>query len=200
MMKGLRIGLVLLISVFFVACGPVNVPPVSSYAITNLNPAPTSHYAATRYTILVSSPSASPGYQTSSMIYMVKPYELKSFADNQWVAPPAQMLLPLLVQSIRKTGHFAAVVSPPFAGLTNFHVDTQLLKLQQEFFTTPSVIRMSVQASLVSNLTSRVVASRLFEVIIPTQKDNPYGGVVAANQAANQIAERIAQFTAQNAR
>jgi cholesterol transport system auxiliary component len=195
-----RLGLILLSSIFLVACGPLSMPPVTTYTLTNLHHSHAPLYSTTHLTLLVSNPVASPGYQSAAMIYMVTPYELKSFADNRWVASPAQMLLPILVQAVRKTGYFAAVVSPPFAGITNYHLDTQVLKLQQEFLLPNSVVRLSVQASLVSNYTSRVVASRLFEITVPTQTNNPYGGVLAANQAAAVITHRIAEFCKQYAR
>lgn len=199
-MKGWRLLVVLGSSIFFVACGPIATAPVSSYTLTSLQTAHTPARTITHLSLLVSTPVASPGYQTSAMIYMITPYELKSFADNRWVAPPGQMLLPLFVQSIRNTGYFSAVVSPPFSGLTRYHLDTQLLKLQQEFLLPTSVVRFSVQASLVSSRTSLVVASRLFEVVVPTQTNNPYGGVLAANQAAAIVSDRIAKFCMRYAR
>lgn len=182
-------------SLFLTSCGPIATAPVATYAITELNISKAPSTARTRRTLLVSTPMASPGYQTAAMIYMMTPYELKAFAHNRWVAPPAQMLLPLFVQSIRRTGYFVAVVSPPFSGITNYHLDTQILKLQQEFLLPNSVVRLSVQASLISGRTSRVIASRLFQVVVPAQTNNPYGGVIAANRAAAIISERIAAFT-----
>jgi cholesterol transport system auxiliary component len=193
-MKQWRLLLILLSSLFLAACGPVATPPVSSYTLTNLQTAHAPAHTVTHSSLLVSNPVASPGYQTAAMIYMITPYELKAFANNRWVAPPAQMLLPLLVQAVRNTGYFSAVVSPPFAGITDYHLDTQLLKLQQEFLLPNSVVRLSVQASLISSHTSQVVASRLFEVVVVAQTNNPYGGVLAANQAAAIISNRIAKF------
>lgn len=195
-----RLFLLLVSSIFMTACGPIATPPISSYTLTNLKSVSVPSKSASHLSLLVSNPIASPGYQTAAMIYMITPYELRTFADNRWVAPPAQMLLPIFVQAIRKTGYFIAVVSPPFAGVTSYHLDTQLLKLQQEFLLPNSVVRLSIQASLVSSRTSQVVASRLFEVVMVTQTNNPYGGVLAANQAAAIVSEQIAQFCMRYAR
>ena len=79
---------------------------------------------------------------------------------------------------------------PPFAGITNYRVDTQLLK----FMLPISRVRLAVQASLINNVNNRVIASRLFEVVIPAPANNPYSGVLAANKAAAIVSRRIAQF------
>lgn len=193
-MKWWRLSLIVISSILMTACGPVSTAPVSSYTIAQLQIARAPIRSQTSLSLLVSNPIASPGYQTAAMVYMMTPYELKSFANNRWVAPPAQMLLPVFVQALRNTGYFYAVVSPPFAGLTDYHLDTQILKLQQEFLLPTSMVRLSVQASLVNSRTSHVVASRLFEVSVSAQTNNPYGGVLAANEAAAILSARIAKF------
>ena len=185
--------LLFLFSFSLSACGPVVVPLVSYYQIGDsrlIKVLP----AKTYLTILVSTPLADPGYQTSEMMYMLTPYQLSSYANNQWVAPPSQMLLPLFVQALRQTGYFFAVVSPPFIGVTNYRCETRLLKLRQEFFLSISQVRLTVQALLIKNSTNRIIASQLFEVLISAPSNNPYGGVLAANQAAAIISYRIALF------
>ena len=192
-MSILECMLLFLFSLSLAACGPVVVPLVSYYQIADLRSIKVPP-AKTYLTILVSAPMASPGYQTSAMIYMLTPYQLSSYANNQWVVPPSQMLLPLFVQALRQTGHFFAVVSPPFVGVTNYRFETHLLKLQQEFFSSISHVRLTVQASLIKNSTNRIIASQVFEVLISAPNNNPYGGVLAANQAAAIISHRIALF------
>lgn len=200
MIMKLRGLLIVFFSVFLCACEPVIMPQISCYQLEDLKPPKIIKHPKTHLTLLVSSPIASPGYQTSAMVYVLTPYKLSAYANSRWVAEPTQMLMPLFVQVLRQTSHFFAVVSPPFTGITDYRLDTQLLKLQQEFFLPISQVRLIVQASLIKTTTNRIVGTGLFEVIIPAPTNNPYGGVLASNQAANILSRRIAQFCVAYAR
>lgn len=190
---------ILCFAIGLVGCGPMVVSPVSYYQLDDVKPVKLPKNSKTHLSILVAMSIPNPGYETSAMIYMLTPYELSCYANSRWVAPPAEMLMSLLVQALRQTGHFYSVVSPPFVWMTSYRLDTRLLKLQQEFFFPVSHIRLAVEASLINRETNHVVVSPLFEVLIPTPTNNPYGGVLAANKAVVIISHRIAQFCALHA-
>ncbi len=196
-MKWIRNILLLSLLPLLAACGilsPVKLPPVSTYTITNIKSVSVPHRSKTRLTLLVSLPVASSGYQSSSMVYVAIPYKLKSYANNRWVAPPAAMLMPLLAQHIRATGYFHAVVTPPFSGVANYRLDSQLLVLQQEFFRPTSVVRIVMQVLLVSTTSNRVMANRRFQVMVSAPANNPYSGVLATNKASSILCKRISRF------
>lgn len=193
-MKWLKGSIIVLSAVIMVACGPIATKPVHTYALTQLKKSPQPQKTKSRLTLLLSNPIAAPGYQTSAMVYTMTPYELKSYVDNRWVSPPAQMLLPLLLSALRSQGYFYAVVSPPFSGVTNFRLETQVVKLQQEFLLPISRVRLVIQAQLINNTTNRIVATRRFETVISAAENNPYGGVRAANTAAATLSRQIARF------
>jgi len=200
MLKTLRTLTIVFAAITLTACGPIATKPLNTYTISSLKKYIKSSRPQTKLTLLVSNPNAAPGYQTAAMIYMQTPFELESFANHRWVAPPAQMLLPMFVRALRNTSYFAAVVSPPFTGITNLRLNTELVKLQQEFLLPTSVIRLVVQASLINNTSNRVVASRQFEIVISTSENNPYGGVLAINKAAAIASRKVAQFVIHRAR
>ena len=131
---------------------------------------------------------------------MGTPYELNAYANSRWVAPPAEMLMPLFFQALQRTNYFYAVVSPPFAGVTQLRLDTQLLKLQQEFLLPTSQVRLIIQVALVNNVTNQIVGSKQFVVVIPAIENNAYGGVLATNKAAVIVSARIAEFVVQQAK
>lgn len=200
MVTVLKLVTITFAAIALAACGPIATKPMKTYTISSLKEYVKLSRPKTKLSLLVSRPIGAPGYQTSAMIYIMTPFELNSYANNRWVAPPAQMLLPMFVRALRNTGYFYAVVSPPFSGITNLRLDTELVKLQQEFLLPTSYVRLVVQASLISNITNHVMASRQFEVVIPTTENNPYGGVLAANKAAAIISRKVAQFAARYAR
>lgn len=148
----------------------------------------------TNKTLLVSTPIASSGYASSKMIYILIPFQLKSYVDNRWIAPPSELLLPLLADQIRATNYFRAVVTSPFSGSSNYQLNTQLLTLQQEFLQPQSVVRLTMQATLINATTGNVIASRVFEAVVPANENTPYAGVLATNQAAKIVMKNIAAF------
>ncbi len=199
-MKYCRAIIIFLTALLLGACGitsPVKLSRQSSYTI--IGP----YLAAPRYskslnTILISQPIANSGYQTSNMIYVDTVYKLKAFAHHRWVAPPTEMLLPLLAERLRSSGYFKAVLTPPFSGITNYRLDTRLLVLQQEFLRPISLVRLSIQVTLVSSMTHRVISSRRFQVLVSAPDNNPYSGVLATNKAADIISRRVSNFVIQS--
>lgn len=148
--------------------------------------------------ILVNAPEAVAGYQTEQMLYLQEPYKINAFAHNAWIDPPADMLFPLILQSLQHSGYFYAVASTPSAEQTNYRLDTQLLALQQNFLTKPSSITLSAKVVLTQLKDNRVVASRVITKQIPCSLDTPYGGVLAANQASQQFTAELTQFVVQH--
>jgi cholesterol transport system auxiliary component len=174
---------------------PMKTPPESTYTLTDTAQlTDASHSARSNKTILITTPVASSGYQSSRMIYQTVPYQMKSFGDHRWVAPPSDLLLPLIANRIRATHYFHAVVTSPFSGSANFQLNTQLLILQQEFLQPQSVVRLVVQATLINMANGHVVASRVFKVVVPADQNNPYAGVVAANQAVQLVLSHMTRF------
>lgn len=146
------------------------------------------------FTLFVADTTAVPGFDTDAMIYLQCPFQLKTFSCNRWVAPPNEMLTPMVAQSLRNSCYFKGVTVAPFAGQSNYRLETRLLKLQQEFFCCPSLVRMVVQATLIENCCREVIGQRVFEVVMVAPKANPYGGVLAANHATQDILNQLTDF------
>jgi cholesterol transport system auxiliary component len=198
MMKYLRwIILLLMLSLSLTAClSPVKTPPVQTYTLNSIAATRCSGSSYSKTTLMVSTPVANAGYQTSAMLYSLCPYEIDAFALHRWTAPPAQMLKFLIVQSIRNTGRFCAVAVAPTVATTDYRLDTHLIKLQQEFFTEPSQVRMVIQAILVNNKTNKIVFDRRIEAVVKAPCDTPCGGVFAANKATAEVLHKLAQAVA----
>jgi cholesterol transport system auxiliary component len=144
--------------------------------------------------LLVSTPEASPGYDTADMIYVIKPYQLSTFAKNRWVAAPTAMLMPILMQSLENTGCFKAVVPPSSLGAADLALDTQLLVLQQEFYGDTNQVRVEIELTLTNNETHKVIAHRRFATAMCATQNNPYAGVVATNQAMAALLKEMNSF------
>ncbi|HAT8179521.1 TPA: hypothetical protein JA361_08640 [Legionella pneumophila] len=175
------------------SCSPVKVPVTNEYQLTA--------YSTKQFTrkprpitIQVTVPEAVAGYQTEEMLYMKKPFKLEPFVKNAWTSPPADMLFPLLVQSLQSSGYFYAVTSSPYSEEADYRLDTQLLKLEQNFIKKPSVLEFSAKIVLTHISDNQIIGSRIVNLQIPCPQDTPYGGVIAANQATFRFTATATDF------
>ena len=155
--------------------------------------------AAAAPTLIVGAPRAAAGFDTRRIVYLRQPHELEAFAYSEWVDSPAQMLAPLIAQALERSGAFRAVLRAPTAATAELRLDTELIRLQHEFLVLPSRVRLTLRAVLVDTATRRVAAWREFDTSVPSQSEDPYGGVVAANRAARELLADLAAFCAQAA-
>lgn len=192
-------GLLSLMCAFgIIACSPVKTTISNQYQLTNFS---SKNWAknANHRTILVTLPEAAAGYQTSKMLYVKKPFSLKAFAKNAWVDAPASMLHPLLIESLQRSAYFKVVASTIYAEPVDYRLDSQLLKLQQNFIKKPSVIELSVKVVLTEVKKNQIIASRIINLTVPCPQDTPYGGVIAANKASEAFTATVTEFVIKGA-
>ena len=188
------------------ACGvlsPTATPPPAFFSLDEPRAAsaPAGPAApATAPTLVISPPRAAAGFDSQRIIYLREPYKLEYFANSEWVDPPARMLGPLLVNALERSGAFRAVMQTPGSASGDLRLDTQVIRLQQEFQTRPSHVRFTLRAYLVDDKTRRVLAWREFDTDVAATSDDPYGGVVAANKAVQTVLADLAAFSAEAAR
>lgn len=181
---------------------PTATPPPAFYALDNMH-IPlrgTAAAAPNAPTLVVGPPRAAAGFDSQRIIYVRAAHRLEYFAQSEWVEPPARMLSPLLVGALERSGAFRAVVSTPASAAGELRLDTELVRLQHEFLTQPSQVRVTLRATLVDERTRRVLAWREFDTSVAAASEDPYGGVVAANRAVHDLLEQLAAFCAEAAR
>jgi len=168
------------------ACSPVKTVVANEYQLSMFSP---KHYNSNpkSTTLLVTTTEAVSGYDTEAMLYVKKPFKIEAFAKNAWLSPPASMLYPLITQSLQRSGEFYAVVTSPYSERTDYRLDTQLIRLQQNFLKKPSVIELVVKLVLTDVASNKVLASTIISRRVPCMMDSPYGGVLAANKASEQL-------------
>jgi len=149
--------------------------------------------------LVINPPRAAAGFGGPQIIYVREPYRLEHFAHSEWVDTPARMLGPLIVTAIAGTGAFQAVVPAATGVVGSMRLDTEVLRLQQEFGSGPSRVRFTLRAYLLDSTTRRVVAWREFDETVVSDSDDPYGGVVAANRAVQAVMHGLADFCAEAA-
>ena len=160
--------------------------------------APSAQRAAlTGPTLIVSPPHAAAGFDSQHIMYLRQADQLEYFAHNEWIDTPARMLAPLIVTAVESSGAFRAVVRTPSVATGEIRLDTEILRLQHEFLSTPSRVRFTLRAYVVDSVTRRVIATREFDSAVPAASEDPYGGVVAANVAVRTVLESLSRFCAE---
>jgi len=151
-------------------------------------------------TLIVNVPSAASGFDSTHIIYARGSHTHEYFAHNEWVDTPARMLAPLIVAAIEGRGGFRAVLPAPSAAAGDLRLDTEIMRLVQDFADKPNRVHFTLRAYMVDDATRRVIAWREFNETVAAESEDPYAGVVAANRAVQIVLEKLADFCAEAAR
>lgn len=147
-------------------------------------------------TLVVTPPRASPGFDTARIAYIRQPHELDYYANSRWADTPSRMLAPLLVRALEHNRSFRAVALAPSPVAADLRLDTEIIRLQQDFTTTPSRTRFTLRAQLIDPGEKRIVKTHVFDATEEAPGDDPYGGVIAANRAVKRVLAELAEFCA----
>ncbi|PKO31829.1 MAG: hypothetical protein CVU34_16710 [Betaproteobacteria bacterium HGW-Betaproteobacteria-7] len=195
-----------LVLTLLAACGALeraDQPPPVFYALDGTSPTGQGPVHAVAPpaapTLLISTPQAAPGFTSRRIIYVRAPHQPEYFANNEWVDTPPRMLAPLLAPALEGSGAFRAIVLAPSATAAELRLDVSIVRLQHEFFSSPSQVRLTLRAYLVDNKTRQVLAWREFDETVAAPQDSPYGGVIAANAALRKVLDALAAFTVEAA-
>ena len=142
---------------------------------------------------------AAPGFEGRHMLYQQQPQVVAAFARNEWVDTPARLLAPLLVQALQRHGGFAAVLLLPSSASATWRLETELIRLYQDFSVQPSQLRLTLRAVLIDTRSRRAVATREFDEHEPAATDDPAGGAAAAQRASQRVLQALAAFCAAQA-
>ena len=144
--------------------------------------------------LIVTAPRAHGGYDSHRIAYMKQEFALRYYTRSRWADTPSRMLAPLLADAMQATGQFQALYATPGSIAADYRLDTELIRLHQDFTQQPSVVHITLRAQLVDLQAGRVVGTRQFDITEPTATQDSYGGVVAANKAVSQLLDELAQF------
>ncbi len=178
------------------ACSPLSAPQGVSPNIYMLEAGSTIHTAQDKRDLVlaISTPRALPGFDTAQMVYVQQPYELNYFATSRWADTPARMLEPIIAQAMLQTQSFSAVVQTSDAIPADVRLDVELVRLQQDFTTRPSRVRLTLRAQLIDLHDKRLLAVRQFDEYENATSENAYGGVTAANRLLQRVLVKLSGF------
>lgn len=141
----------------------------------------------------VALPRAAPELASVQMLYRPADTSLQAFAQSEWAAPPAQLLAPLIVRALARSGSFA-VVQAPSSAHAQLHLETELLQLHQDFGSQPSRLRLSLSALLLDARSRERIASGVFQQPWDCPADDAAGQVRAARAALRPLLAALTAF------
>jgi cholesterol transport system auxiliary component len=154
--------------------------------------------AALHATLSVPMPEASPLYATRRTAYGTQPHQVGYFIESEWALPPAQLIRPLLVETLRRSGRFDDVDAAALPR-GEFILRSELLEFTQDFTSQPAVFRLRMRFALERAGSHRVPATRELSAIEPLRENTARAGAVAANDAMERLLRELAAFAADSA-
>ncbi len=191
--------LVLLLLSACSALSPSVVPQPAYYTLDAVPLARTAGPSGSGPTLVIGMPVAAAGYDSQRILYMREPHRLEYFAHSEWVDPPARMIATALLLGLQNHAQFGAVAAASGSAAGELRLDTELVRLYQDFQTRPSQLVLVLRATLVHDKTRRVQALRQFEARVASASEDPQGGVHAANLALQQVLGDLSTFLAEAA-
>ncbi len=85
---------------------PVSTPPDVGYVINTVP----QHVVKARHrnkTLLVMYPDTNPVYNTTRIAFMQRSFQISYYSLNHWVETPADMMMPLIAETLQNTHHSA---------------------------------------------------------------------------------------------
>jgi cholesterol transport system auxiliary component len=194
-----RVGALALVAILISGCA--GMPPLGSEAPTTFlldaRSGERSVRAKRDAVLAVGVPRARAGYDSAQIAFIRRPYELEYFTKSRWADTPARMLAPLFTLAVDQSGSFRTVVQAPSSVPADVRLDTELVRLQQDFGTQPSRVELALRAQLIDLRSNRVLAEMQFEEVETAPSEDAYGGVIAANRALQRMLARLVDFCAE---
>jgi cholesterol transport system auxiliary component len=147
--------------------------------------------------LLVSAPRAGPGLDGPRIVYLKAPNQPEYFARSQWVEPPARMLGTSLARALERTGRFQAVTEVALGSRPGLRLESEVVRLQQEFMVRPSRVRFTLRLELTDVAAHRIIGTREFEALAIAPSDDAAGGAAAANEAVRRALTEAAGWCAE---
>jgi cholesterol transport system auxiliary component len=148
-------------------------------------------------TLVINPSRAAAGFDSQRIIYLRQAHQLEYFAHHQWLDTPARMLSPLMVSALARAAAFDAVLLSASGVAGDIRLDTEVLRLQQDFRKQPSSVQFTLRVTLLDRTKGLVLATRDLDAIVPATSDNPYAGVIAANTAVAEVMEQLTALCAE---
>jgi len=180
--------------------GPQQSPAKQTYLLQGNQESHLAHAAISRscVTLRISTPGSAPGFATARMAYTKEPPRLDYFAYHEWVDTPARMIASMIEARLDFSGMFGAVVSGSSEVRADFRLDSDVIRLLQDFDAQGSTVILKIKVNLIDVSKRSLLSSQVFSYAETSMAANPEAGVVAANHAAEYFLGDLMEFLSES--
>ena len=154
--------------------------------------------ASRQATLRVSRITVPPWLQGSALYYRLdyrQDDRIATYAQSDWVSPPARLLEPIIRNAISRSGTWRIVTGPAGSTRTDFNLHIGLDDFSQAFSQPgQSHVAIDATATLIDNHDDGVIAQKHFRIEMATPGANAEGGAKALGEAAGQFAAQVQQW------
>ncbi len=124
------------------------------------------------------------------MYYTMDSIQQRYYNESLWAQSPNKMIEQILKNVMIESKLFASVLDYRSNADTQWRYEVRILDCMQYFKDDgSSYVKLSMDFVVIKNIGMQVVASKHFEVVLPTETSDAQGGVVALNKAVSQIVQ-----------
>ena len=194
-MKKIIIVISMVVGVVLSACGtfePIKIPQLNTYQLT-INTMDSNCIGKNKNVLQVNQMHALSPFNSNKMFYSTAENTLASYATNQWVSQPSEMLSNNIIQYLSGKCIYADVVSSGFVTNSQYRLNTQLIRLSLDTRHGKNVVNLIVMAQLVDNKTNSVIKSKTFN-LHSASDESPLSMVSVSNKLGLELVEDIANW------
>lgn len=168
--------------------------PVVIHRYTLDRPPPDKRFDPGGPAILVAAVRARPGSASRQIMYRRGPSEAGYYTRSRWLAPPADMLQPLVVDALEGTARFRAVAQPGDTIAADLRLDLELVELYHDVSSDPGSVQLRVRARLQRMAPPAILATKQFAYAAPVVANNAASAVDAVDSLLDELLREVAQF------
>lgn len=143
-------------------------------------------------TLFIASTTAAGFYDAQPIAFSRQPGSRGYYQLNRWTERPSRRIHALLLERLRQSGGFEAVVGPSASGLRgDLVLETRLEELYHDAATRPGTARVTLSATLTDPAQRELVARRSFTRSAPAASYDAAGAVAGFNQAVGALLDDV---------
>jgi cholesterol transport system auxiliary component len=144
--------------------------------------------------LLVNAASASPFYDTQSLVFSRAPGQRGYYQFAGWTERPGRRLTDLLMRRLEARGGFRSVAATTAGVKGDLVLNTRLEEFYHDTHANPGSVRIEVSAELVDTTGRTIVAQRRFAQNVPAAGENAQAAVAAFNRATAALLDEMSAW------
>ncbi|MGH8633173.1 MAG: ABC-type transport auxiliary lipoprotein family protein [Burkholderiales bacterium] len=171
------------------------VPPREYYVLDELAPAGAANPGAAAGRVLLVNPSsASPFYDTQSLVFSRAPGQRAYYQFAGWTERPGRTLSELLARRLEAGGGFRAVAATTAGVKGEVVLHIRLEEFYHDVTGNPGSVRIEVTAVLVDPAERELIARRRFVQSAPAAGENAQAAVAAFSRATTVLLDEMSSW------